>query len=195
MTKADPVAAHKERMKELHALFTKKTQYHHQKAYVELKDIYWLVHEFFSAFLDNSKHWTEEEILHELKNFKHDFVVLPTELTAAWHDFIKRLSEYQYAGREPSQDELRTLLTQFGSLVDQTVGRELVPHDAFTRHIQAAKILLVNGDIDGAEAAYRSLMQEYDGFDADRKRGHYEQLERLYESIAAARNALPGIRR
>jgi hypothetical protein len=186
--KKDPAALHREHMRELHTLFTKKTQYHHQKAYLELKDVYWLVHEFFSAFLGKTHHFTEQELMQELKNFKHDYMTLDEQLIHEWHSFFEALSQKQYAGGEISQDDLKALLVEFNHLVDETVGKERAPPDAFSSQIQSAQIYVKNNDVDHAYEVYKKLMVAYEHLSDEKRKLHYEQLERLYQAIVAARN-------
>ena len=187
--KKDPLSLHREAMAELHNQFAKKTQYYAQKGFLELKDVYWLMHEFFNAFLHKDHHFTEEEILAELKDFKHEFIVLAQDTLTKWNGFFQTLSRLQYAGHEPSQDDLRGLVRTFSNLVDETIGREAAPADEFTRHVQATRLLVVNNERAKAEESYKRLMQEYDTFSAEKKRLHYAELEKLYQAIAALRSA------
>jgi hypothetical protein len=187
--KKDPEALHKEKMHELHALFTKKTQYHSQKAYLELKDIYWLVQEFFGTFLGKNIHFTEEELTKELREFKHEFMTIDAALLEQWHAFFHKLSYHQYAGLDIEQEELKGLLATFTHLVDETVGRERAPQDPFTQHIQTAQIYIKHGEMEEAEEAYKKLMAEYERLSEEKKKQHYEQLEHLYQAIAGARSA------
>lgn len=178
-------------MQQLHTQFLKKSQYHQQKAYLELKDVYWLVHEFFSTFLGKESHFTEEELTQELQSFKHEFVALPPQVVESWKAFFENLSRTQYSGAEPSQEQLKSLLDEFGSLVAQTVGKDYAPSDAFTRKAQEAHVLLKHGELEKAESIYKVLMSEYEGYSTDAKRTHFEQLDRLYRAIALARSGIP----
>jgi hypothetical protein len=189
MKKGDPAEEHREAMKQLHALFSKKAQYHKQKAFLEFKDIYWLVHEFFSTFLGKNVHFTEEELMKELAAFKHDYISVHPEVTKRWHTFFLKLSEGQYSGMEASQPELQALLQEFTALVDDTIGKEYAPADDFTKAVQSAKIFVTHKELAKAEQAYKKLVELYNALSVEQKRQHYEQLEKLYESIAALRSA------
>ncbi len=178
-------------MQQLHAQFLKKSQYHQQKAYLELKDVYWLVHEFFSTFLGKESHFTEEELSQELQSFKHEFVALPPQVIESWKSFLESLSKAQYGGTELSQEQLKALLEQFGNLVAQTVGKDYAPSDAFTRKAQEAHVLLKHSELAKAESIYKILMHEYESYGTDAKRIHFEQLDRLYRAIALARSGTP----
>jgi hypothetical protein len=191
MKKGDPLQLHKERMRALHAQFLKKTQYHRQKAYLELKDIYWLVQEFFATFLDKNHHFTEEELIKELQEFKHEFIALPVEVIERWRTFFDALSKSQYGGGEPSQDQLKKLLEEFMGRVEETVGKDYSPSDGFARAVQQAQLLLSHNQPDKAEELYHKLMHEYERYAPEEKRTHFEQLNRLYQAIADVRSGKP----
>lgn len=191
MKSGDPAQKARESMRALHAQFSKKVQYHKQKAYIEIKDIRWLVHEFFSAFLNKEVHFTEEELIEELKVFKHDIIKINATLFNRWEQFFKRLSSWQYSGVQPEQTHLHALIDEFSSLVDTTLGMQSAPPDEFTETVNATLELIRMGDIPGAENAYRQLSQIYDGLSAEKRREHYEQLLALFQAIASSRSDTP----
>lgn len=186
----DALEQHHEHMREMHATFTKKTQYHRQKAFLELKDIHWLVHEFFTTFLGKQQHFTEEELMKELTSFTHDFITLNKQIVQQWHTFLDQLSLLQYGGGEQNQESLHKLLFTFSTLVDETIGKEYAPPDEFTKHVQAAQLYLKHNELAKAEETYKILTKVYEELSLDNKQKHYEQLEHLYKAIVA-RSAAP----
>lgn len=191
MKKGDSLLEHRERMQALHAQFLKKSLYHSQKAYLELKDIYWLVHEFFSTFLGKQHHFTEEELVKELEEFKHEYLAIPATVVSAWKSFFEQLSALQYAGAQPTQEELKELLVIFTNLVEDTVGKDYGPGDAFARAAQQAHVYVTHGQVEKAEEIYHKLMHEYESLSANQKRTHFAQLDGLYRAIAAVRSGTP----
>ena len=192
--KKDPLSEHKKKVAELQLAFSKKSQYHQQKAYLELKDIYWLCHEFFTSLLTKDRHFTEEELLRELKEFKHEYLTIPSELLTEWQSFFHELSESQYSGKQPSQEKLKAMLTKLSTLIEQTLGSKRLPQTEFSTQLQAAQLLIKNGDAEKAEERYQKLMQQYLIFPPEQKALYYAQLELLYHAIADARSAQPAAR-
>jgi hypothetical protein len=191
MKKGDQLAEYREHMRELHATFIKKTHYHRQKAFLEPKDLYWLMHEFFVIFLQKDQHFTEEELIAHVKHFTHDFLTIHPKTVNEWETLLYKLSEVQYAGVETEQPVLHALLEEFDRLVDQTVGKAYAPPDTFTKELQQAQLYLKHDQIEKAETIYKQLVEAYTALSEAQKHEYHQQLAHLYDSIAAFRSELP----
>lgn len=184
--KKDAAAEHRKHAAELQAKFLKKSQYHQQKAYLELKDVYWLMHEFFQALLNKDQHFTEEELVTELQQFKHDYITFSPELLQQWQKFFHTLSENQYSGAERTQDEMKQLLREFSSLVELTLGKP-EPGDSFYGKLQTCLVLAEHGDAQKAEQEYRSVVAEYNTLSDQKKSQYYPHIQKIYSTLASRR--------
>jgi hypothetical protein len=185
--KSDPLHDHQTRMQTLHADYTRKLQYHQQKAYVDVEELYWLAHDFLAALLNTDKHHTEEELAQKLGAFSHEYITIPQELVRAWHTFLTALSHAQYAGGAMEPNRAQQLRAECARLIQETLAHATHPPDGFTKQVATLRLYIQQNELVKAEELYRRLISEYERLPDEHKHLHYRRFTDAYNAILAAR--------